>query len=322
MRKWNKETRRVLALVFLAIALPLLSFSILAPSLFPQSVGRNTLSFQVADFDSGLFGIEQVQLGLLKLKFVDEVLAYESQPARVIQVDRGASYATVDADSWLDPAEKTAFLLSFFVKFERLPREGMRHSIVSKFDGRNKPFPGWSIALKRRKTSLRPEVYLRSSEGKGGWFVFDSYPFETEHWYILSVVIVPEGYISFYVQHVGSQAQIATQKDQQMQQVVFAGGYPTEELKAPFTVAPLVLGARRRAEKAFLGEVAQVLVAGPKDLPRNINETKELLNGGGPYIVSRLENDEVFLWIGEQGKDQSQFGRTIRFSGKASWYET
>lgn len=241
--------------------------------------------------------------------------------------DRGTSFAFVKGEG-LDPEEDELFLVSFMLRFDTLPLVGKRNNIVAKYERDRQPYPGWAVAVHRLSTSVRPEVYWRGEDGKGGWLTFADVEFLPNRWYAMSVVARPGKMISVYIQalaphdHAGARSasgwvQVGDVLEP-LGDVIFAGGHDISGLQTPRTVSDLQVGAKARGKTAFRGDIAHLLISTPTELSLSIDNLRTALSGG-PLTIRRLfAADDVQLWIGDSGRDESRFARLVETAGASS----
>lgn len=257
-----------------------------------------------------------------------------SQPSRLeqksvpksIQIGTGASYASIASDESLNPEAGKYFLVAFLVKFDALPSPNSRHNVIAKYSADERPYPGWAFSINRFETSVRPEVYMKSKFGKGGWYTFEDFEVELGRWYAFTLITKPGDFMNLFLQDLSGGVQATEEGEQPVQRelttvspVKFAGGYELSGMRAPATEAPLVIGASRKGANTFRGELGLILVAKPRMIDTSIASLTKQFDGGPSYIVKRLDPEAVSLWVSRRGIDESSFAREIELSGSAGW---
>lgn len=266
----------------LALSMPVFIALELSPSLFPGSF--SSYSFSSEEATSGLEGLTPFK----------------------IQVKNGSSYAKVASDIWLDPQSGKNFLVSFLVNLQGFPPNGIRQNIITKYQADREPYPGWSVAIKNLGTSLRLQVYWQGLQGKGGWYSFEDLGLSLGRWYSISLVKTDTGEI------------LLTVEDASENNIRFAGGLAIPEVGNPISSTSFVIGSSREGKRAFRGEVAQVLVAHPEELPSNRSQLLQLLQGGGSALLESLKPKEVGFWLNQNGRDGSRFRRDVQLRGSVA----
>jgi hypothetical protein len=199
----------------------------------------------------------------------------------------------------LKPGEH--FVVFLQVRFSELPRPGYRQNLVSKFASDVKPYPGWAIAIRNLQTSIRPEVYWRGKNGKGGWHTFDKVNIKPHAWYGLGLVVKEGEFINLFFEDI-----------HQKSEPTFLGGHSINTIITPNTDADILFGSHRHGPNAFTGDIATILIAHPKGFPDTIFRLKRIFQGGLASVINRMSLvDEVSLWLTEPGLDSSIFTHSI-----------
>jgi len=259
----------------------------------------------------------------------------ENERLSFLRLDHQPSNARVESDKALDPASGENFLISFLVRIERFPPPKERVNLVAKYRGDMSPFPGWAISFFRRKNSLRPELYWRCQDGKGGWLSFDRLAVQPSRFYAVTLLGRPEKFVGVYLQDVDQQISIiqnSVQPQQNLQrrddegtdaqeptEVMYLGSYDTSEICIPQTDAGLLIGSPKTNNFVLEGNLGLLLFASPRQIPETPDDMKKFLSGGPLALVKKLKSDEINLWISGRGRDESRFRRPIELTGAASW---
>jgi len=223
-----------------------------------------------------------------------------------LSVRGGSSFARVRGGAGLDPVEDELFLLSFRVKFQKLPSVGHRQNVIEKYEAADFPYSGWSFGVSQLGTSFRPEFYWRDQDGKGGWYTFADFQAKASMWYSFTVLARGNQYASLFMETEGAKPR-------------FLGGVSLKDVKTPSSRSDLLLGAVREGEIAFLGDLSSVLIAAPDELPATPEKLSSFIAGGPAKIVKNVDPEEVKLWIDPTGVDRSPHRREIVLSGNSTW---
>ncbi len=227
-----------------------------------------------------------------------------------------SAYRSVASDDSLDPGADRYFLVSVDFKIASLPKMGRRQKLISKYASGGSPNPGWALAIRRLNTSTRPEIYWQNKDGKGGWYTFDNVRFERNQWYSLTLVARDGDLLSLYIQQLTTQGQneLSEEGDEPSELGVgakFIGGYNLDGQLLTPTAAALEFSAPVSENNEFRGEVRNILLAQPRDIPQRHEKLRSFLEGGAGEIASRFEPGEVSLFIDENGRDTSAAQRAV-----------
>jgi len=215
----------------------------------------------------------------------------------------------------LDPQPGKIFVVSFKLYLQRLPKIGVRQNIFSKYSAKVLPYEGWAIALQRYSTSVRPEVYLRDQDGRGGWHTFDTIELKSQTWYSMTMVVKAGDFVRLYFgapDNVPSDSLTVPQS--------FVGGASLKGFNLEASKSNLFIGATNAGRKGFRGRISSVLVA---TLPEKTIFDKKLENlfaTSSANIVAALAQEDIKLWIDKASKDESRFSRPLEQIGKVSWW--
>jgi len=222
----------------------------------------------------------------------------------------------VASDDQLDPIPGKFFVASVAVNITSLPRSGKRQKLMGKYGSVGKTTPGWAIGIRRLSTSTRPEVYWQDESGNGGWFTFERFRFRRNRWYALTLVALPGDFMSLYVQELRgiepvAEADAEDQSGDAAAAPVFLGGYSLSDVSLMPTDAVLEFAPRRVEAGDFRGAVRTVLVANPVRLPKSPDKLSEIIVGGPDEFAARVHEQELRLWVRDDGADHSPKSRSI-----------
>lgn len=221
-----------------------------------------------------------------------------------------SAYLTVASHELLDPADGKIFIISARFTLESLPKVGKRSRIAMKYDNRVKPYPGWALAIRRFDTSIRPEMYWESGDGKGGWLTFDHVSLKRGTEYNLTLLARGRDLMSIYLEELSAPpagAAPAGDDDEDDSPagvrgsgVVFAGGYPLNDMNTPRTGAPLYFAPQSSRGGEFRGSLHELLVAQVDEFPLKRERLSEELHGGTKALIKLIEPGSRSLWVTEQ----------------------
>ncbi len=235
--------------------------------------------------------------------------------AQTLEISRGESYASIEDDRLLDPQSDKLFVVTFAVRFDELPRVGKRQSLILKYDNLSRPHSGWGVSVRRRDTSLRPEVYWVAPDGKGDWFSFEPMNLIPGNWYRFTLVAKSRHFLSFYCEELSGPSKLADTAPQSR----FMGGYDLAGIPEPRSGARLNIGSTRSTSDTFSGNIGLVLIAQLPELPADRFAVGRFLEGSPATLGGKLPADSVMLWIGREGFDASRNRRPVTLNGSARW---
>lgn len=205
----------------------------------------------------------------------------------------------------LNPAEDDLLLLSW-VRPRALPPEGERQIFLLKYDGDKRSRTGYGLALSRRGEEVRPEVYWRDGEGKGGWYQYTPISVHAEEWVLLALSFRKGKLLGLH----GAVLEESIGNPDQVVEVRLLGGYDVGEIGVPAPVADLFIGAP--AESTFRGRVGMVGLFRGKELTENLKRLlDEVVRTPGTIDLSHFPKMETALSISDGKRDQSPHGHTV-----------
>jgi hypothetical protein len=239
----------------------------------------------------------------------------DSQEDSLIGEEKGPSFTKVSSDTLLDPSKDETFFVSFFTRIPHTPKDRYRLKLITKYESKASPYAGWAIALRRQSGALRPEVYWRGENSKGGWYSFGALELDPGLWHQFTLVVEQGKVLSLFLHSTGGPLQADTTK--KLQSSVFLGGYNVEEVEIPKSAGNLELRAPlpgfNSATNLGGGTIAltDVVVASFRDSKGPLDN---LLTADAQQIMKILGEDQIHLWIDSEGKDRSRLGRRLSFS--------
>lgn len=242
----------------------------------------------------------------------------------------GGSFATLSEPASIDPQIDVDFLVSFSVRFERLPQNNERFNILSKYEQSSRPYSGWAIGLSRRAAQYRPEVYWKGSNGKGGWYSFAPLSLTPSTWYQLTLLSLENRSLLLFVE--------ATTENLQQRAILpadahaepkafspemhFVGGLDVAEVGLPGSESPLALGSVHRTKRGFMGSIANLLIAHvPPNRHQSRGELLTFLSGGAQEIRKRIGKSSSSLWLDDKSISEMLQQQKFEFFREATLQE-
>ena len=114
-------------------------------------------------------------------------------------VSRGGAYVKAAIGSTANPTTGDDYVLFVWLKLRKLPAVGEALGIVGKFDSQIPGRPGYAVSLEGAPDGIRPRVYVSGADSPGRWYSFSSYPMNRRDWYLLTVSIVEDTFLSVFL---------------------------------------------------------------------------------------------------------------------------
>jgi hypothetical protein len=167
-----------------------------------------------------------------------------------------------------------------------------------KYLGTESPYPGWSLALRRTQTSLRPELYWQDAAGAGGWLSFAEASLEPNRRYALSLA-VSRFYAAMFIEEldlltqgapgfaVGERGSSPREEDPSGR-VKFMGGYALNQIEPPATEGKLQCLKESPGGASFGARVKEAVIVRLDKRPQTQAELKKLLLGGPEQLSMKV----------------------------------
>jgi hypothetical protein len=128
----------------------------------------------------------------------------KSEPDFVpFSVSRSGSYLKAQVGESANPLSGQDYVFFLWFRLRKLPASGETLGIVGKFDSELPGKPGYAISLEGAPDGVRPRVYLSTGSNRGEvnsrWYSFSSYPMNRRDWYLLTVSIVDDKFVTTYL---------------------------------------------------------------------------------------------------------------------------
>ncbi len=213
----------------------------------------------------------------------------------VIEGDR--DFIRIAHQDDLNPLPGKDFLFFAWFQLRRLPLEGNRLILVSKYSPETKNEPGYRIAIEKAGGTPRIAVYWRDSSGKGRWFTFGELPLLPREWFMLGVSLHNQRYLGVHTISLASTGKA---------DVRLIGGYDLgEESVIPDSAADLVLGSVRSG--GFRGRLGAIGIIQGKELARDFKPLLKELGKSPQSKPSSVSSRMIRLWTTDFSSDNSEF---------------
>lgn len=302
---------RVAFIALCGFVLPVLLGVYAAPLLFsgPHS-GSSDAEFAADTAESALPQHPDSDSALGSLAAEQVKPAGSSAPSAV-------TYQSFAADRAFDPSAGAPFIVSVAFQLEELPTKRKRRKLIYKYDADKAPYQGWALALHRLTTSLRPELYWQGADGKGGWYSFEELKLTPGKRYAVTLYAAPGRSISLFIEELrgegGGGGAERGEKDPVSRGAVFLGGFELPADQLPATESELFVMSAAATAGGLHADMGPVLIASPAEMPFDApagrEQLAELFRGGPDKLASRLDADQIALWIDESKTDRSRHAR-------------
>jgi len=219
-----------------------------------------------------------------------------------VAVVRGpGSFLQIPHTPVLNPSQEDLLLLTW-VRPRALPPQGERQIFLLKYDAEKHSRTGFGLALSRRGDEVRPEVYWRDSEGKGGWYQYTSLAIQPEEWSLFALSFRKGRLLGLHGAVVGDQASAP--------EFQLLGGYDVGEVAPPAPVSDLFVGAP--SESTFRGRIGMVALLRGEELTEELRPIlAEALRSPGELDLSLFPKVKSDLFITGGKRDHSPHGHTV-----------
>ena len=195
------------------------------------------------------------------------------------------SYVRVHHSSALDPTPQQDLVVIGWYRLKKLPKEGEKLFLFSKFDPRQEAQSGYAVALTREGGTIRPAVYWRNPAGKGGWFSFAEVDLKPSKWF--AVVL------SFYSgRYLGLHLRVEQKEPSQLPDMQLAGGFELDEDIYPQSRSNLIIGSWGGGAE-FHGRVGAFCMLQMENLNEGLDNILTAVSLNPDESVARLESESM-----------------------------
>lgn len=217
-----------------------------------------------------------------------------------LQLHGQSAFISVASDSILNPQPDSEYLISTWFKLGQLPSDEEEVTLFSKIDQSNRLKPGYMLSLVKRGGSIRPVLYWKNEEGKGGTYEFSTFRLLPRVWNSF-VLTFKEGSL------LGLHRIEQEEGKKPVRELL--GGFRLTTSVIPTTTAPLIIGSE--AGKQFKGSVGPLaIVSGPHVL-NDFNDTLKAMSRDPQRISDLFNSKDVVFFTTDGTTDISEYHRTI-----------
>jgi len=175
------------------------------------------------------------------------------------------------------------YALFIWFKLRKAPAVGEALGLVGKFDSQEPGRPGYAVSLEGAPDGIRPRVYLSSGAVPGRWYSFSSYPLNRRDWYLLTLSITRDTFVSTSLGRAFSH-----------EAPILLGGHRIGEGELPVSKADLVVGAFGASR--FRGQIGPFGILSGKDLSVEMTSFLEEMQRAPSAGPAYIKNGVVRLW--------------------------
>lgn len=223
-----------------------------------------------------------------------------------ITVQSQGAFLRISESPVLSPQPDKDYILAAWFNLKRVPQAGEDMSLISKVDHSHPFKPGFSLALSRHGSLVRPVIYWKDSQGKGGWYNFSE------------VRIVPRTWFSFVISVYGADRiglHMVTIEEGQKPKRDLLGGFQLSVPVYPVTKEPLYVGSLQSG--SFRGKIGPISVFSGKNLHKDFKDILKEISRDPLSIPSDIKPTEVMLWCPDGRNDRSSYNHPITRSKAA-----
>jgi hypothetical protein len=220
----------------------------------------------------------------------------------------GASnvYFSIESKDILSPIEGKDFLLVFWAKIRKLPVDGERLLLLSKYDPHLRSLRGYALALSAEGDLIYPEVYWRSNEGVGTWLKFSEISIDPKQWTMFALSFREQKFLGLH--SVG----ISDEKRDSKPEIKVLGGYELEQTIRPTSSSPLLTGAFSNGK--FRGYIGQLGIFQKENLTQDLMGILEKVVAEPKKITEQFNQEDVQFLLEDAGKDSSSYNNKVEFN--------
>lgn len=198
-------------------------------------------------------------------------------------VSRGGEYVKAVVGDAANLTSGEDYALFIWFKLRRAPALGEALGLVGKFDSQEPGRPGYAVSFEGAPDGIRPRIYLSSGAVPGRWYSFSSYPINRRDWYLLSLVITRDTFVSTSLGRAFAN-----------EAPILLGGHRVGEGEFPVSKADLVVGAFGASR--FRGQIGPFGILSGKDLSAKMPSFLEAMQRAPSAGPAYIRSDAVKLW--------------------------
>lgn len=202
-----------------------------------------------------------------------------------IPISTQGSHIRLKHDPLLNPTKGKDFAFLIWFKVRQLPSDQDRMVLISKQDFSNSLQPGYSLSLTRYGNSIRPLVYWKDMEGKGGWYRFSDIELAAKAWYMFFLTFREGSLLGLHIAKA-----IPGKKPERL----LLGGFQFSTPVLPDTETDLIIGSPRNG--SFRGKLGPIGIFSGIYLKKHFQEIFRDFSREPLTLPSNIKEDQVVFW--------------------------
>ncbi len=216
----------------------------------------------------------------------------------------GESVRVFDEDL-LNPKENKDFILTSWFKFRKLPKDGEKVILITKYDATTAYKQGYALAIeKNSSTGFRGSVFWQDINNNGRWYTFGEIPLVPGTWFMFTVSFTSNKHLAFHYTYELNN-EVVTK---------LIGAYKVSALpasKSSFRVGSLIT-------QLFDGRVGTISIINSSNTEKNLEDLIKANFDSPQNIPSIYKDDEVIFWTVGGENDLSKNSLKVLKVGKSS----
>lgn len=211
----------------------------------------------------------------------------------ILKVEKSGKFLRVADSPGLEPEVGKSFILASWFRLRRLPREGERMVLLSKFDPEVRSQRGYSLTLIREEGNLRPMVYWKNPEAQGGSFKFSEFNIKKKEWFLLGLSFSEGTKLGLHLVTIG---------DEGKANVSLLGGYELSTPVIPSSTSDLFIGSW--AKGSFRGQIGSVLILSSEEKMPPLSRVFKRLAESPSSLPAGFDEQDVQIWLRNSARDE------------------
>lgn len=199
-------------------------------------------------------------------------------------VKRNESHLRVANDESINPSVTDDYLAFAWVKFNNVPKEKARITIISKLDEEGAHRNGFALGVIRDERSVRPVAIWTDGSESAKWMYFSEVPIIPHQWILLAISVSKGRFVGVY-SGLYSDGKASA---------VLHGGYDLDRNIAAASDAPLRVGASRSG--SFRGQLGPFGVLKGPNLAEHAKELVKSIALTPNRVPRSIESSWIGLW--------------------------
>jgi hypothetical protein len=199
-------------------------------------------------------------------------------------VKRNESHLRVANDETINPNISDDYLAFAWVKFNNVPKERGRVTIISKLNEDSAHRNGYALGVIRDERSVRPVAIWTDGSEAAKWMYFSEVPIIPHQWLLLAISVSRGRFVGVYSGYYSEGKGSA----------ILHGGYDMERSTDASSTAPLRVGASRSG--SFRGQLGPFGILKGPDIAEHAKELVKAMALTPNRVPRAVQSDWISLW--------------------------